>query len=86
MTDAEPYDEWRRWTDQACAALDVDPAAVDIPTIHDVSRLVAHNVDRPLAPVSTYVMGIAVGAALARGEQIGQAELDALAARIPLAD
>lgn len=87
MTDLQhPDPTWAQFVDQACAALDVDPSYVDITTIHDLAREVAHNVDRPLAPVSTFILGLAIGARAERGEQITPADRDALVARIPLSD
>lgn len=84
MTDLQhPDPTWAQFVDQACAALDVDPSYVDITTIHDLAREVAHNVDRPLAPVSTFILGLAIGARAERGEQITPADRDALVARIP---
>jgi hypothetical protein len=37
------------------------PEDVDIRAVLDVARDVAHNVERPAAPVSTYLLGVAVG-------------------------
>lgn len=61
-------DEWDGWLAGVCRALDVDPGLVDVPLIHDLTRRVAHRYARPMAPVSAYVMGLALGAAQARGE------------------
>jgi len=41
------------------ADLDV-PALPDIETILDVARDAAHNVERPAAPITTYLLGYAV--------------------------
>jgi len=41
--------------------LGLDPGTADTRTILDVARDVAHNVDRPSAPVTAYLMGVAVG-------------------------
>jgi hypothetical protein len=42
------------------AALEL-PSAVDTDTMLDVARDVAHNVERRAAPVTTYLVGVAVG-------------------------
>jgi hypothetical protein len=49
------------WVRAACAELDLVPADVDTAEVLDVARDVAHNVLRPGAPVTAYLMGIAVG-------------------------
>lgn len=47
------------WIAAAAAALGIE-ADVDVSAILDVAREAAHGVERPAAPVSTYLMGIAV--------------------------
>ncbi len=47
------------WTAAAAQALGI-PDDVDIDAILDVAREAAHGVERPAAPVSTYLMGYAV--------------------------
>ena len=49
------------WVTAACAELDLDPAQVPVPTVLDLARDVAHQVLRPGAPVSAYLLGVAVG-------------------------
>jgi hypothetical protein len=68
-----------RWVAAACTELDLDPKQVDVPEVLDLARDVAHHVLRPGAPVTAYLLGLAVGrgadpaeaasrlAALARG-------------------
>ena len=51
----------QEWVDAVSAALGVD-VATDIDAILDVARDAAHNVDRPAAPVTTYLLGAAVAA------------------------
>ena len=53
---------WQEFVDRACAALDIDPARVDIHGALDLSREVAHAGARPMAPVSTHLWGLAAGA------------------------
>lgn len=49
------------FTEAACAELALPPDAVDTALILDLAREVAHNTVRPGAPVSTYLLGLAVG-------------------------
>jgi hypothetical protein len=50
------------WTDQVREALGLEPAARDEHKIVlDLARDVAHGVLRPAAPVSAYLLGLAVG-------------------------
>lgn len=56
--------QWQSWIDAVCADLGVPAALVDVAAIHDLSRQVAHGLARPLAPVSTFILGLAVGRAL----------------------
>jgi hypothetical protein len=50
-----------RWVLAVCANLGLDPASADVRTVLDVAREVAHVVDRPAAPVTAYLLGMAVG-------------------------
>ena len=43
-------------------------ADVDVDLILDVAKDAAHNVQRPAAPVTTYLLGLAVGAGVAPGD------------------
>ena len=47
------------WTDQVCGALRLGP--VDAPLVLGLARDVAHGVMRPAAPLTTYLLGVAVG-------------------------
>ena len=47
------------WIDAVCAELNL-PGEVDIDVILDVARVAAHGVERPAAPVTTYLLGAAV--------------------------
>jgi molybdopterin-guanine dinucleotide biosynthesis protein A len=47
------------WINAVRIELDLD-AAVDVDVILDVARIAAHNVERPAAPVTTFLLGIAV--------------------------
>jgi hypothetical protein len=56
----------QRWTEAACAELGLDPATVDERLILDLTRVVAHQVDRPAAPLTAFLAGLAAG----RGEPL----------------
>lgn len=49
------------WTAAACAELGLDPADIDVSMVLDLARDVAHHVLRPGAPVTAYLLGVAVG-------------------------
>ena len=49
----------KSWIDAVCAELDL-PGGVNIDVILDVARVAAHGVERPAAPVTTFLLGIAV--------------------------
>lgn len=75
MTDLEhPQQRWGDWVREACAVVGADPALVDIVEIHHLSKEVAHRLERPLAPVSTFILGLALGAAQGRASADGGAE------------
>jgi len=63
------------WIDELSDVLDVD-TEVDEGLLLDLARVAAHNVARPAAPITTYLLGYAAGAQDADAEQI-----EALAAR-----
>ena len=46
---------------ELATALGVDPAAVDRDLLLDVARDAAHNVARPAAPLTTFLVGLAAG-------------------------
>ena len=56
----EALDEWLA---EAAAELGLDPSDVRIGTVLDVARDVAHGVARPAAPLTTFLLGLAVGRA-----------------------
>ncbi len=60
----------RPWVEQACAALGVDPAAVDVAAIHALTGEVATHAARPLAPVAAFVLGLSEGARRTRDERL----------------
>ena len=46
------------WIDELCDALDID-AEVDEGIVLDLARDAAHAVERPAAPITTYLLGYA---------------------------
>lgn len=55
------HEGWGMFVRQACEAVDVDPALVDINAVLDMTREVAHAGARPMAPISAYLLGLAMG-------------------------
>ena len=49
------------WAAAVCGELGLDPAALDPRLILDLARDVAHGVARPAAPLTAYLLGVAVG-------------------------
>jgi hypothetical protein len=49
------------WIAAACAELGLDPAQVPVRTILDLARDVAHQVERPAAPLTAFLLGLAAG-------------------------
>lgn len=47
------------WIDELCDALDIEDADLDEGLILDVAREAAHNVERPAAPLTTFLLGFA---------------------------
>jgi len=47
--------------ESACAELGLAPDDVDTDLVLDLAREVAHNTARPAAPISTFLLGLAVG-------------------------
>jgi hypothetical protein len=52
--------ELDEWVAAACAELGLDDH-VDVELMLDVAREVAHGVQKTAAPVTTYLLGLAVG-------------------------
>ena len=50
------------WVNAACVELGIDQGVVDPRRILDLARDVAHQVDRPAAPLTAFLLGMAVGA------------------------
>lgn len=58
MTEIPAIEEW---ITALATELGVDPDAIDLRALLDMAREVAHHVDRPAAPASAAVVGMAVG-------------------------
>lgn len=63
------------WTGRVSAALGLDPETLDRDAVLDLTKDVAHGVARPAAPLTAYLLGVAVG-------RSGDGELTALAAKV----
>lgn len=62
MTDLTATElEWREWIERACASVDVDPDLVDVEAIHGLTKDIAHEAVRAMAPVGAFILGVAVG-------------------------
>ncbi len=49
-----------RWVEVVCFEFSLPPESVDARLILDMARDVAHGVDRPAAPLTAYLLGLAV--------------------------
>jgi hypothetical protein len=58
-----------KWITQVCEALDLPADCIEESTVLDLARDVAHGVNRPAAPLTAYLAGVAVG----RGIPLAQA-------------
>lgn len=57
------------WVERIAAALGQPDEPVDVRVLLDLARDAAHGVERPAAPLTTYLVGVAVG----RGMPLEQA-------------
>ncbi|WP_296136876.1 NTP transferase domain-containing protein [uncultured Tessaracoccus sp.] len=55
----EAAEDWSAWIDEVCAALDLDRRLVDVEEIHGLTRVVAREFLRPMAPVAACIWGLA---------------------------
>ena len=51
----------QNWTEAVCAELGVQADDAAVRAILELTREVAHQVERPAAPVTSYLLGLAVG-------------------------
>lgn len=57
------------WIDAVCLELGLDRGEIDRDMVLELAREVAHGVTRPAAPLTAYLLGLAVG----RGAKPGEA-------------
>ena len=57
------------WIDELCDVLDIE-TEVDETLVLDLARIAAHSVERPAAPITTYLLGFAAGTTAADPEQL----------------
>jgi hypothetical protein len=62
MTDSQIPGDLDGWVAEAAELLGLDPAEVPIGTVLDLARRAAHGVARPAAPVTTFMLGLPIGA------------------------
>lgn len=53
------------WIDAVCKELGLDREMIDRDLVLDLARDVAHGVARPAAPLTAYLLGLAVGRGVA---------------------
>ena len=56
-----------RWVDALVDEFDLDPEVVDIGAVLDLARDAAHGVERPAAPLTTFIAGYVAGMAAGEG-------------------
>jgi hypothetical protein len=59
------------WIDELCDALDIE-TEFDESLVLDLARDAAHNVERPAAPITAYLLGFAAGQQEAGPEKLEQ--------------
>ena len=62
----------QNWTEAACAELGVQADDVAVRAILDLARAVAHQVERPAAPVTSYLLGLAIGSGMPAAEAVAR--------------
>lgn len=70
----------KTWIDALCADLNL-PSDVNVDVILDVARVAAHHVERPAAPVTTFLLGMLVAGGMDVNE--AAAKIQDLAATWP---
>ena len=73
--DGQAEERWADWIEHACAALGLDPEAVDVRSILAMTKTIAHDFERPMAPVGAYLLVLAVGRLQEQGRAV---DLDSL--------
>lgn len=57
----EDRSAWRPFIERACAAVGVDPALVDEDAILRLAKTTSQQGAKPMAPVATFILGLAMG-------------------------
>ena len=70
----------KTWIDTLCAELGLS-ADLNVEVILDLARVAAHTIERPAAPVTTYLLGMLVAGGMDVNE--AAAKVQALAAKWP---
>jgi Domain of unknown function (DUF6457) len=70
----------KTWINALCAELNL-PADINAEVILDVARVAAHSVERPAAPVTTFLLGVVVAGGMDVNE--AAAKIQGLAATWP---
>ena len=69
-------DDWathlRPWLLETCSALELADETGDVDTIHSLTGIVASGVQRSMAPISSYLVGLAVGRGMPLEEAIAR--------------
>lgn len=71
VTDLQGDIPMQPWINSVCAELNL-PADVDIDLILDVARVSAHSVERPAAPITTFLLGAAVAGGMEMNEAVAK--------------
>ncbi|WP_394552385.1 DUF6457 domain-containing protein [Agromyces sp. MMS24-JH15] len=71
MTASEPaaLDDWAA---RVAAELGIADAGVDVGAVLDLARDAAHGIARPAAPLTTYLVGVAVGRGIPYDEAVAR--------------
>ncbi|MFC0359337.1 MULTISPECIES: DUF6457 domain-containing protein [Kytococcus] len=83
---AEDPDRWDAWAARAADGLGLPPGHVDVPTLHRIATVVARRVERPLVPVTTYLVGRALEHDPALTLEEATARIERLAQEGPLTE
>lgn len=82
MSTEDKVSQMRKWIEAAKAELGVD-LDVDVPGLLDMTKVVAHGVARPAAPLTSFLVGYAAARAGGGTEAVAEAnrKVEALAER-----
>ena len=61
MSESQHPEVLDEWVAEAAVLVGIDPADVPIGTVLELARRAAHGVARPAAPLTTFLLGLAVG-------------------------